>query len=159
MTKKLYPILFLVVLLVVSCEDSPRDISTSNYSGRVYSEKPNHKDISFVPSDNDIIEFEKQLNIDLDNVLSESVDTLVQRNKTKILTDTKKFKRRYYGVPTIESQKMLIVNFIHPDCLTNESQWRDSLWFPNLDNYTWFSIHYYLDDKSLFNPRLINYSH
>lgn len=140
MTKAYLTIGFFLFSILIGCDKAPRDINTEHYVGRVYEEMPNHKDVPIVPYNNEIDEFEKILSSRLNSLIKESTDETVKRNGPKILKDLKLYKRRYFGVMTIENERKLMVEFLHPDGLLGQDQWKEATLRPQLDNYTYFEV-------------------
>lgn len=148
------PLYILLILLLTMCKDNPRDIYNDEYVGIVYQSHPTDKDISFVPSDNTIRNFEQTIKSDLLKVINNSSDTILKKNSAKIISDIRLYKRRYFGVITTESFKMLIVDFIHPNSFSIKDEWTNPLWTTTTKDNLNFSIHFYPDDKTLFNIQL-----
>ena len=151
---KRIPLYILLTLLLTNCKDKPHEIINEEYVGIVYESHPTDKDISFVPSDNIIQNFEQTIKTDLLKVINNSSDSILKKNSAKIISDIRLYKRRYFGVLTTESLEMLIVDFIHPNSFSKKDEWTNPLWTTTTKDNLNFSLHFYPDDKTLFNIQL-----
>ena len=159
MRQTLYLPGLLLFVFMISCAENTRITKTRLFSSKVYSEKPNEMDISYIPSKIEIELFEKLLDTNLDQLFTNTTDSMAYETKEKVIAEINNYNRRYYGVVTTESAKMMIVEFLHPDNKNFKERWEDSTWIPKEKNYKFFSVHFYTEnnDNMMFSLQFDNY--
>jgi hypothetical protein len=121
----------------VGCNQSEHEINKVGYSGIVFKQKPNDKDLSFIPTEGEIDDLESKLKNELPNYLSMDADKRPEKelNRSIILRDLAKYKRRYFGRITIEGESIILIEFVHPDATGNNADWKNPLIEPNGAGY------------------------
>lgn len=139
--------------------DTLQGAKKKRFSSRVYAERPKEKDISYTPNSTEIDLFERLLDSNLNQLFANTNDSMAIGTKEKVTAEINNYNRRYYGVVTTESAKMMIVEFLHPDNRFFNERWQDSTWIPNEKNYKFFSVHFYTEDNDnmMFNLQFDKY--
>jgi hypothetical protein len=144
----LFTLLF--CLAFFSCSKGQREIATNDYNGIIYPQHPYDKDISFIPSIGEMEILEKNLTKNLENILATEKDTSELKNKAMIRKDLKRYKRRYFGRISIEGEKIIMVEFIHPDIIEKE-EWKKPIWSVDGGGYIFWRIQYRLKEEEFYD--------
>jgi len=152
---KIYFKIFLLVLstfIIFSYSDKPKEIKTDNYSGIIFDKHPFNRSESFMPTEVEIHRLETLLEKRLVAVFGSDSDMSKESYgfKTKIIEDITKYKRRYFGIVNTVKKKIIYVEFVHPDIITNDS-WKSPKWGMDGGGYLFWSIRFNMESELFYD--------
>lgn len=121
----------------------------------MFSEHPEGKDISFIPSNSDIEVMESALRNELKKRISEGtpVKINVLGKEESLETRLKYYKRRYFGRVSIEGEKFIKTEYVFIRCAGND-KWKNIHFTSELNKECWWSTNYSLERNLIISIKV-----
>jgi len=139
-------------LSFLSLVDKPREIKTDTYSGIIFAKHPFERGNSFVPTDVEIYRAESILIKRLVAIFGSDPDLSEESyaKKKKIIEDIKLYKRRYFGIVNTVKKKIIFIEFVHPNAISNDA-WKSPKWGMDGGGHMFWSIRFNTESEMFYD--------
>ncbi|MCH5717124.1 hypothetical protein [Niabella hibiscisoli] len=142
----------MIILFLTSCNDSERK-HTQDFV--VFESNTCDKYIGFKPTTSQTDEAEQKL-LDYLETRTKTNQTIFVNSldgKVPLQEQLKYYKRRYFGMTSIEGEKIIKIEFVSVRC-GGQDEWRKIEYTSDKTKECWWSVQYSIDNNQIYDLRL-----